>query len=63
MSNTEYREKSSTCSCCGGHIPAGKIRWVRGGECPGHITRGGNCGAIDAILRPALWWRKLHRPA
>lgn len=51
---TEYRDKSSVCSCCGGDIPAGKIRWSKTGECPGSVNADdGTCGAIEEILPPS----------
>lgn len=56
----EYREKTSTCGCCGGEIPAGKIRWSKSGECPGHIRTDGKCGAIEDILQPSKKWEADH---
>jgi hypothetical protein len=43
-----------TCSCCGGDIPCREInavRFVRGGECPGHINQDGTCGAVAEYHR------------
>ena len=54
----EYRESESVCSCCGGRIPAGKIRWTRSGECPGHVSRDALCGAIADLLQPSKRWLK-----
>ena len=55
----EYRNKPSYCGCCGGRIPAGKIRWTRSGECPGHINPdGGLCGAIVETLTPSRKWAR-----
>lgn len=54
----EYRDESTTCACCGGRIPAGKIRWTRTGHCPGHINPDGNlCGAIEEMLPPSKKWK------
>ena len=55
----EYRDYHSTCGCCGGDIPAGKIRWTRTGECPGHVNAGTTlCGAIVEMLPPSKAWLK-----
>lgn len=51
----EYRDESSACQCCGGNIPAGKIRWTHSGECPGHLN-GNLCGAIIELLQPSKKW-------
>lgn len=57
----EYRNHSTRCSCCNGLIPAGKIRWTKTGECPGHVN-GNLCGAIVAELQPSkAWLRKRER--
>jgi len=41
-----------TCGCCGGRIPCGvhyEREWTSSGECPGHITNEGLCGALVSV--------------